>query len=1124
MQKKSLLVALFCGALCLTGCLKNEESASVAQVRLAKAEELKSLAALNEATAAAKLIYANAEKTIKEAEAKLIEAQAQMVLAQAETEKVRAQLLAVQVQLANVLVEEEKVKLKMMEADLEARLAALAVEKAAADAAKQAWVNVLNDLVAQAQIDAIDNNKKILEAQNKLEDYILTIEGQKADSAKYYAGLYFDALEEVEALQVEELKWKALQVLVNQGAVLTRDAIHEMIVANNEEIAHNNALIAELKEHQTWTPEEAKAALKAARTALEEAYTKYQNALTAEQTAKTTLEDLNSKEADFVQNWDSWKNALNEKAPYKKKNMTVKVDGTPVVVAAYGVNVETEAGVKFVPFFNAETKDIKNSRYPDLTVYDEDPADHIHIKSTVIAPATIQFDNIKTVLDDAVADKQATAEKKIAKRAAFNEKVAEGYQSEIEAIQELQELHKAYIAVREEAVTEAEQAYLKALADAEKAHNDKAAAWVDFQEYMLLTYPTLTSNLFIDRWAADTHYVARQAVADEYAKKVQAVIDRDVDGLKAAVKPLFEEYAAAIGDYRAVIDAITGYKSFWEMNWQEMWQWFFTRQDIPSDAHAAYDAWLASMDVWSPEFADSKKEPEMAGETWVKGEIEAGTSQAAVLTAKFIYDRAKELEYAAYIDFLSGAISEDEYKAAQQDVADALTAIENAEAAQDQAWLDYVEAYNKISEILGIFVNEIDKYYKEDFEVFDYVVFPTDALYDPEGKVDYAVRETVLVDGEEYPVIDAKGNWCFDAKTWPGTVPGLAQRALLNAVKAVVDYYADLKDAQDAYAPKLAEANTAKKELTAANNALIVALGGKAGEDIDKYLDAEAEKLYEAYLAAKKVVVDVEGAYDDLWEAYRAYPDHIGVPTDHNHPYDEPQNFGWLISNYEVDYTATYLGRDGKEHSIAKLLYGKKHPYRYSMQYAIDEYQEMIDEVLPAQLAAYEAAQNKEVKTFKNEVTALLKKIDAYKPLEAQYKTWVDQRNAADKAYNQARIDSFEANEDYIEAKANFEAVEAVANEYVWVYDPQTKDFVKVPVAKAIARLEAKNEELEAENEFLRNVLTDGETVLATVNQILDEKIEVISNNVKILTAIAGQYKAIMNSYLGIEETTATEE
>ena len=71
MQKKSLLVALFCGALCLTGCLKNEESASVAQVRIAKANELNSIAKLNEAKAAAEAVYAQAELTIANAEAKL---------------------------------------------------------------------------------------------------------------------------------------------------------------------------------------------------------------------------------------------------------------------------------------------------------------------------------------------------------------------------------------------------------------------------------------------------------------------------------------------------------------------------------------------------------------------------------------------------------------------------------------------------------------------------------------------------------------------------------------------------------------------------------------------------------------------------------------------------------------------------------------------------------------------------------------------------------------------------------------------------------------------------------------------------------------------------------------------
>ena len=1134
MQKKSLLVALFCGALCLTGCLKNEESASVTQVRLAKAEQLKSLATLNEATATAALIYANAEKTIKDAEAELIKAQAAMVLAQAETEKVRAQLLAVQVELAKVLVEEEKVKLKMLQADLEARLAALEVEKAAAEAAEQAWSNVLANLVAQAQIDAVNNQKKILEAEENLDNYILTLEGQRADSAKYYAGLYFKALDEVQELQVEELKWKATQVLVNQGAVLTRDAIHDMIKENEDQIAENEALIAELKEHQTMTPEEAQAALKTARTALEEAYTEYQDAQAATKVAKAAKDIQDGKEADFTKKWDNWTVELDAKVPYVKKNKTVKVDGTSVVVANYGVNVETEAGATFVPFFNFETTKKVNTWYPGGTVYTKDHDGYVKVQNTVIAPAAIQYDNIQAALDDAIADKETVAAKKIARRTARNEKIAAGLQEEIDAIKEKQELHKDYIAVREEAVTAAEQDYLDALDDAEKAKTEEVEAWVEFQEYMLLTYPTLTSNLFIDRLNAQKAYDAAKADEAEYKNKVQAVKDRNVEGLKAAVKPLFEDYAAAIGAYKEIKDAIEHNKTI-EEAWQEgnFWDFWaiFYGVEVPGEAKAAYNAWIESMDVWSPEFADSKLEPVLVEPgVWVKGEgddaVYAGTSQAAVLDAMFLYDRAEELAYAAYIDYLSGVIDQTAYEAAQQEVVNAQTAIDNAEADQDQAWLDYVAAYNKISEILGVFVNEIEKDYNPDFEVFNYVVFPTDALYDPEGTVDYAVRDGVL---------DAKGNWEFDATDWAGEVPGLAQRALLNAVKAVVDYYEDLAEAEDALKPYTDAAKEAKDELTAANNALIKALGGDPKTaQIEDYLDEQAETLYKAYLAAKEVEVDVEGAYEALWEAYRAYPDHIGAPTDHNHPYDEPQNFGWLISNYQVDYTATYIGRDGKEHSIAKLLYGKKHPYVHSMQYQIDENEEMIEEVLPAQLAAYEAKQNEAVKTFKSEVSSLLKKINAYKSSENEYDSWVADRNAADKAWNQAKMDEFDAQIVYLLAQALYDGVKAVAEEGIWVYDPDEEinivnatrqdDFVWVPVADAIKHFEAENADLEAENEYYRNVLTDGEKALATVNQILDEKIETISNNIKILAAVAQQYKAIMNAYLGIDETAATEE
>lgn len=69
MKKKTMMVAVLVGALSLGACVDNNESASVEAVRGAKAEQLKSLATLNNANAEAALILAKAEAAIKEATA-----------------------------------------------------------------------------------------------------------------------------------------------------------------------------------------------------------------------------------------------------------------------------------------------------------------------------------------------------------------------------------------------------------------------------------------------------------------------------------------------------------------------------------------------------------------------------------------------------------------------------------------------------------------------------------------------------------------------------------------------------------------------------------------------------------------------------------------------------------------------------------------------------------------------------------------------------------------------------------------------------------------------------------------------------------------------------------------------
>lgn len=74
-----MMVAVLLGALSLGGCVENEESASVTEVRGAKAAQLNALATKAKAEAEAALILANAEKAYKEAEANYKNAQAEAI-------------------------------------------------------------------------------------------------------------------------------------------------------------------------------------------------------------------------------------------------------------------------------------------------------------------------------------------------------------------------------------------------------------------------------------------------------------------------------------------------------------------------------------------------------------------------------------------------------------------------------------------------------------------------------------------------------------------------------------------------------------------------------------------------------------------------------------------------------------------------------------------------------------------------------------------------------------------------------------------------------------------------------------------------------------------------------------
>ena len=130
MKKKLYAIYALVGALAaspvFTSCVDDTESQSVTELRGAKAEQLKSIAALNNAKAQAEITLANAEAALKAAQA----AQEQALADKAAAEAAYQEALAKAQELQNQLKE------ATYDAELEAALAKVQAELAQAQANK----------------------------------------------------------------------------------------------------------------------------------------------------------------------------------------------------------------------------------------------------------------------------------------------------------------------------------------------------------------------------------------------------------------------------------------------------------------------------------------------------------------------------------------------------------------------------------------------------------------------------------------------------------------------------------------------------------------------------------------------------------------------------------------------------------------------------------------------------------------------------------------------------------------------------------------------------------------------------------------------------------------------------
>lgn len=214
MQHKHYFVALLCGALCLVGCLKNEESPSVTEVRNAKANELNASAKFLEAQATAKITLANADAALTLAKAEVEKANAKKVMAEAQLKEVEAELKAVEVLIKKVELDAAKAELEYRKAELEALAYQLQVLIAEADKDLARIEKELQQIEAQIEIEAIQQQLALLQQEKALEDYLAGLDAEAQADLEATLRLYFQLKRKILEAEID-IRDNQIQMALN---------------------------------------------------------------------------------------------------------------------------------------------------------------------------------------------------------------------------------------------------------------------------------------------------------------------------------------------------------------------------------------------------------------------------------------------------------------------------------------------------------------------------------------------------------------------------------------------------------------------------------------------------------------------------------------------------------------------------------------------------------------------------------------------------------------------------------------------------------------------------------------------------------------------------------------------
>ena len=249
MKKKLLFAAVVIGALSLGSCVDDNESASVEAVRNAKAEQLKSIAAMNNAQAEATRLLAAAESALK--------------AAQAEAEKTQTELEKVLIDIKKVELEKAQLELKLQQdkysqelqvalKQLENQLSNLENEKARLELQKTAIAKQLEIQEAQLASQLLYAQTEVLNAQQQLLNRQNQMEAAEKAKLQQLVTTYSNAIATLNNSKQYLFSLQSNLTLAENNLATYKELRTHLLEDNQKQIAKKEAEIASYKKYSNY--------------------------------------------------------------------------------------------------------------------------------------------------------------------------------------------------------------------------------------------------------------------------------------------------------------------------------------------------------------------------------------------------------------------------------------------------------------------------------------------------------------------------------------------------------------------------------------------------------------------------------------------------------------------------------------------------------------------------------------------------------------------------------------------------------------------------------------------------------------------------------------------------------